>query len=52
MLEQKVAELEIIAQQKAAELTTIRAAAAEQLSREVTANFPDLGMEHARLEIA
>ena len=51
MLEQKVAELEIIAQQKAAELTTIRAAAAEQLSREVTANFPDLGMEHARLEI-
>ena len=51
MLEQKVAELETIARQKAAELTTIRAAAAEQLSREVTANFPDLGMEHARLEI-
>ena len=51
MLEQKVVELETIARQKAAELTTIRAAAAEQLSREVTANFPDLGMEHARLEI-
>ncbi len=51
MLEQKVTELEIIAQQKAAELTTIRAAAAKQLSREVTANFPDLGMEYARLEI-
>lgn len=51
MLEQKVVELETIARQKAAELTTIRAAAAEQLSREITANFPDLGMEHARLEI-
>ncbi len=51
MLEQKAAELEIIAQQKATELTTLRAAAAEQLSREVTTNFPDLGMEYARLDI-
>ena len=51
MLEQKAAELEIVAQQKASELTTLRAAAAEQLSREVTANFPDLGMEYARLDI-
>lgn len=51
MLEQKAAELESIAQQKAAELTAIRTSAAEQLSREVTANFPDLGMEHARLDI-
>ena len=51
MLEQKAADLEIIAQQKATELTTLRAAAAKQLSREVTANFPDLGMEYARLDI-
>jgi DNA repair protein RecN (Recombination protein N) len=51
MLEQKARELESIAQEKAAELTAIRAAAAEQLSREVTANFPDLGMEHAQLDI-
>ena len=51
MLGQKAAELESIAQQKAAELTAIRAAAAEQLSREVTANFPGLGMEHAQLDI-
>ena len=51
MLEQKVIELEATAQQKAAELTRIRSSAAEQLSREVTANFPDLGMEHARLDI-
>ncbi|MEC8126322.1 MAG: DNA repair protein RecN [Pseudomonadota bacterium] len=51
ILEQKAAELGIIAQQKATELTTIRTAAAEQLSREITVNFPDLGMEHARLDI-
>jgi DNA repair protein RecN (Recombination protein N) len=51
MLEQKAHKLEAIAREKAAELTAIRSAAAEQLSHEVTANFPDLGMEHAQLDI-
>ena len=51
MLEREVAQLNAVADERAAELTTIRLAAAEQLSREVTTNFHGLGMEHGTLEI-
>jgi len=50
-LESEVLQLEKIAQDKAIELTRVRSNAAEQLSREVTAHFPDLGMEYAKLTI-
>ena len=51
MLEQEAAARETVANERAAELTRVRTIAAQQLSHEVTANFPSLGMEHAKLEI-
>ncbi|MBH96314.1 MAG: DNA repair protein RecN [Gammaproteobacteria bacterium] len=51
MLESKVAQLDAVAQQRASELTAIRSAAAEQLSRQVTTNFHGLGMEHGTFEV-
>ncbi len=51
MLESEVAQLDAVAHQRATELTAIRSAAAEQLSRQVTTNFHGLGMEHGKLEI-
>ena len=51
MLESEVAQLDAVAHQRATELTAIRSAAAEQLSRQVTTNFHGLGMEHGTLEI-
>ena len=51
MLESEVAQLDAVAHQRATELTAIRSAAAEQLSRQVTTNFHGLGMEHGTFEI-
>ena len=51
MLESEVAQLDAVAHQRATELSAIRSAAAEQLSRQVTTNFHGLGMEHGTLEI-
>ena len=51
ILEQEALELEAVASEKATELTRVRTIAAQQLSDEVTANFPGLGMEHAKLDI-
>ena len=50
-LESEVAQLDVVAHQRATELTAIRSAAAEQLSQKVTTNFHGLGMEHGILEI-
>ena len=51
ILEQEAREREAVASEKATELTRVRTIAAQQLSDEVTANFPGLGMEHAKLDI-